>query len=194
MHQDPSGDADAPHGRWRIWIDTGGTFTDCIATDPAGVVHRAKVLSHSALRGRIQRRIDDRRLVITANWANLGELIGGLQFHVLGEQSQGIDVVGYDRDDCRLELAEPVPSSASPGAAFEVRSLDEAPVLAARIVTRTPPGKPFPPLQMRLGSTRGTNALLERQGPPPVLFGTRGFGDLLLIGDQQAPDLFAICV
>ena len=94
--QDPSGDADAPHGRWQIWIDTGGTFTDCIATDPAGVVHRAKVLSHSALRGRIGRRIDDRRLVIAADWTALSELICGLQFHVLGEQSQGIDVVGYD--------------------------------------------------------------------------------------------------
>ncbi len=194
MHQDPSGDADAHRRRWQIWIDTGGTFTDCIATDLAGVVHRAKVLSHSALRGRIRRRIDDHRLVIAAKWGTLGELIGGLQFHVLGEQSEGIDVVGYDRDDSRLELAQPVPNSALPGAAFEVRSPDEAPVLAARIVTRTPPGKLFPPLQMRLGSTRGTNALLERRGPPTALFVTRGFGDLLLIGDQQRPDLFALCI
>ena len=194
MRHDRADDADAPHGRWQIWIDTGGTFTDCIATDPAGVVHRAKVLSHSALRGRILRRIDDRRLVIAANWATLGELMGGMQFHVLGEHSQGIDVVGYDRDDRRLELAEPIPSSALPGAAFEVRSPDEAPVLAARIVTGTPHGKSFPPLQMRLGSTRGTNALLERRGSPTAFFVTQGFGDLLLIGDQQRPDLFALCI
>jgi 5-oxoprolinase (ATP-hydrolysing) len=34
--------------------------------------------------------------------------------------------------------------------------------------------------------------LLERQGTPPVLFITRGFGDLLAIGNQQRPDLFAL--
>ena len=41
---------------WRIWIDTGGTFTDCLAVDPGGRLHRAKVLSTSALRGRIAER------------------------------------------------------------------------------------------------------------------------------------------
>jgi 5-oxoprolinase (ATP-hydrolysing) len=38
---------------WRIWVDTGGTFTDCLAVDPGGRPRRAKVLSTSALRGRI---------------------------------------------------------------------------------------------------------------------------------------------
>lgn len=36
---------------WSICIDTGGTFTDCLATDPAGTEHRCKVLSSSAVRG-----------------------------------------------------------------------------------------------------------------------------------------------
>src|SRR6185369_1893184 len=40
-------------GVWRIWIDTGGTFTDCLAVDPRGALRRAKVLSTSAVRGRI---------------------------------------------------------------------------------------------------------------------------------------------
>jgi 5-oxoprolinase (ATP-hydrolysing) len=35
---------------WHIWIDTGGTFTDCLALDLAGALRRAKVLSSSALR------------------------------------------------------------------------------------------------------------------------------------------------
>ena len=38
---------------WQIWIDTGGTFTDCLAVDPRGELHRAKVLSTSAVRGRL---------------------------------------------------------------------------------------------------------------------------------------------
>jgi 5-oxoprolinase (ATP-hydrolysing) len=47
---------------------------------------------------------------------------------------------------------------------------------------------------MRLATTRGTNALLERSGSPTALFITRGFGDLLTIGNQQRPDLFTLNV
>jgi 5-oxoprolinase (ATP-hydrolysing) len=36
---------------WEIWIDTGGTFTDGLARDPGGNLHRTKVLSNSRLRG-----------------------------------------------------------------------------------------------------------------------------------------------
>ena len=45
---------------------------------------------------------------------------------------------------------------------------------------------------MRLATTRGTNALLERKGAATALFITRGFADLLRIGTQQRPDLFAL--
>ena len=44
-----------PETHWSIWIDTGGTFTDCLALDPAGDMHRAKVLSSGALRPLISR-------------------------------------------------------------------------------------------------------------------------------------------
>ena len=40
---------DMKRSDWQIWIDTGGTFTDCVALDGAGETHRAKVLSSSAL-------------------------------------------------------------------------------------------------------------------------------------------------
>jgi len=35
------------HGSWDFWIDRGGTFTDVIARDPAGVLHARKVLSEN---------------------------------------------------------------------------------------------------------------------------------------------------
>jgi 5-oxoprolinase (ATP-hydrolysing) len=47
---------------------------------------------------------------------------------------------------------------------------------------------------MRLGSTRGTNAILERKGAKTTFLVTRGFKDLLLIGTQQRKDLFALHV
>ena len=47
---------------------------------------------------------------------------------------------------------------------------------------------------MHLATTRGTNALLEENGADVTLFITNGFEDLLLIGDQKRPDLFALNV
>ena len=65
-------------------------------------------------------------------------------------------------------------------------------MLAARLLTGTPPDAALPPIEMRLATTRATNALLERRGAAVALFVTRGFGDLLAIGTQQRPDLFAL--
>ena len=49
-------------------------------------------------------------------------------------------------------------------------------------------------MDLRLATTRGTNALLERRGARTAFFVTEGFEDLLTIGDQQRPDLFALAV
>ena len=46
--------------------------------------------------------------------------------------------------------------------------------------------------EVRLGTTVATNALLERRGAPTLLLLNRGFADLLRIGDQHRPDLFAL--
>ena len=44
---------------------------------------------------------------------------------------------------------------------------------------------------MRLGTTVATNALLERKGEPTLLVTTRGLRDVLRIGQQHRPDIFA---
>ncbi|MEX2217823.1 MAG: hydantoinase B/oxoprolinase family protein [Phycisphaerales bacterium] len=80
----------------------------------------------------------------------------------------------------------------APGQAIELAADEEAPVLAARLVTGTPVGGQLPPIEMRLGTTRATNALLERRVGRSALFVTRGFRDLLEIGTQQRPELFAL--
>ncbi len=46
--------------------------------------------------------------------------------------------------------------------------------------------------EVRMGTTVATNALLERTGRPTALVVTRGFADLLRIGQQERPDLFAL--
>jgi 5-oxoprolinase (ATP-hydrolysing) len=174
-------------GAWRIWIDTGGTFTDCLAVDPQGTLHRAKVLSTSAVRGRIAGSEGAAVRLATA-WDLPSGFFRGFAFRILGSDVART-VAGSDPATLRLD--SPIPGDLA-GAAFELRSPEEAPVLAARLVTRTPLADGLPEIAMRLATTRGTNALLERKGAATVLFITRGFADLLRIGTQQRPDLFAL--
>ena len=67
---------------------------------------------------------------------------------------------------------------------------DDAAVEAVRRLTGIADG-PLPPIDVRIGTTVATNALLERGGAPTLLAITRGFGDALTIGYQDRPDIFA---
>ncbi|MGA0558621.1 hydantoinase B/oxoprolinase family protein [Larkinella sp. VNQ87] len=169
---------------WQIWIDTGGTFTDGMATDPDGNVHRAKVLSSRCLRGVIK---PGNPLQLVAPWLK-APIFDGYELTVLetGEKTvvQRLDSNG----NLLLERCIQVSSQVT----VELSTGEEAPVLATRLLTLTPLDRPFPPLQMRLGTTKGTNALLERKGGRVVLVVTKGFRDLLQIGTQQRPHLFQL--
>lgn len=177
---------------WKIWIDTGGTFTDCVAVDKNGTMHREKVLSSAALRGVVRATPQPAGLTVDIAWTAPRDFIAGFEFSLLDYTSAGDTrrVVSFDPGGPGITLDRPLPGTIRAGAAFEVRSPEEAPVLAARLVTGTPLAADLPPLSMRLATTRGTNALLQRRGAPTALFITEGFGDLLLIGDQQRPELF----
>ncbi|HSG39502.1 MAG TPA: hydantoinase/oxoprolinase N-terminal domain-containing protein, partial [Thermoanaerobaculia bacterium] len=150
-----------PHrerGSWRIWIDTGGTFTDCLAADPSGELRRAKVLSTSAVRGRVAEPAGPDAVRVASAWSVPRDFFRGFTF-ILLDSGVSASVLASDADLLRLD--RPVPAEA--GAAFELRSPEEAPVLAARLVTGTPLDAPLPEIALRLATTRGTNALLERK-------------------------------
>ncbi len=179
---------------WQIWVDTGGTFTDCLALDPRGELRRAKVLSSSALRARLLPSPDPRRVRLDAAWDLPQGFFVGARLRVLGVEGE-TEVVGDRPADGLLELAEPLPGVADlRRGTVELRFAEESPCLAARLVTRTAAGAALPPAVLRLATTRGTNALLERRGVRTALFVTRGFADLLAIGTQQRGDLFALAV
>jgi 5-oxoprolinase (ATP-hydrolysing) len=180
--------------RWQIWIDTGGTFTDGVALAPDGHLRRVKILSTSALRGRIVRSLAPDRAEIRESWGTPGGLIRGFRFHLLEETDACSRVADYDPVAKVLQLDRPSVTPLRDGAPFEITSPEEAPLLAARILTGTEASEPLPPSHMRLATTLGTNALLERRGVPTALFITEGFGDLLRIGTQQRPDLFRLDV
>jgi len=180
---------------WRVWIDTGGTFTDAVGVAPDGTVRRAKVLSNSSLRGTIRYLRSADRVVAHTAWSGPRDLCVDWRFRVLAHPDPvGIRIVGYDPDGGTIDLAHPLHDAPFPGAAFEIVAPEEAPVVAARLLTGTAARDPLPVASMRLATTLGTNALLERRGVPTALFVNAGFADLLAIGDQSRPDLFTLDV
>ncbi len=174
---------------WKISIDTGGTFTDCLAIDPDGTKTRIKVLSSGRLRGRITEKISDHTYSYKASWEFANELVIGYDFRTQGSSSVN-KIISLDGFQKTLTLENEI--SLSPDTDFELSSGEEAPVLAARLLTGTPLTNTLPPIEMRLGTTRGTNALLERKGAKTLLAVTKGFKDLLYIGNQQRPSLFQL--
>lgn len=175
---------------WQLAADTGGTFTDCLGRAPDGTEHRVKVLSSARLRGKCTGRSGARRLSVAVEWdAPAHFLVGStvrLDGRMLGKVAADDTSAGW------IEVDADLPSDLAAEGLVEWETGEEAPVLAARLLTGTAAGKPLPPLQLRLGTTRGTNALLEDKGAPTALFVSEGFADLCRIGDQKRPDLFAL--
>ena len=74
----------------------------------------------------------------------------------------------------------------------KVLSSDQAPLEGIRALLGLGPSDSIPASEIRMGTTLATNALLERGGRPTVLIADQGLGDLIRIGDQTRPDLFAL--
>ncbi|MCW9709092.1 hydantoinase B/oxoprolinase family protein [Fodinibius salsisoli] len=180
---------------WSIYIDTGGTFTDCIAVTPDGNQKKVKVLSSSALRGKIVERRGTAKYKIKEDWEAPDGFIRGFHFSLLDNPEITRKVTAYHAEEAIIELDEPFEETGSIAAvSFEVKTEEEAPILATRLITETPVGRPLPPMDLRLATTKGTNALLEEKGGSTILLVTEGYRDLLTIGNQQRPNLFALRV
>ena len=180
---------------WQLWIDTGGTFTDCVAIDPEGSSRCVKVLSSGAVRATVVSN-GARGPRLETRFDLPDGFFAGYRAAPLGEGAPAL-VERWSADGtCGLRPAVPGAGDPvyRPGQVLELVSPENAPILAARIATGTALREPLPPCDLRLATTRGTNALLERAGSRTALFVTEGFGDLLLIGDQARPDIFALAV
>ena len=178
---------------WQIWVDTGGTFTDCLAQSPSGDTRRLKVLSNSCLRGTLTAVHSPTEIHFSLSQPIPPRFALGQVLRLLGQSTDPIEIIEQSTEQS-LRLAKPLTDETSLDQAIEIVFDMEAPILAARLATGTVASEPLPPLTMHLATTRGTNALLEEKGAEVTLFITTGFEDLLLIGDQKRPDLFALNV
>ncbi len=180
--------AEANQQLWKIRIDTGGTFTDCRALAPGDTKPRlVKLLSSAKLRVAVTEWIDTDakrcRIELPASWSVADSFF-------VGFAHQENLVTDWHRESQTLTFEQAFPRPLP--CTLDLYTSEPAPVIGVRLLTGTAPGKTFPPLELRLATTRGTNALLENKGAKVALFITRGFGDLLHIRDQRRPDLFAL--
>ena len=148
--------------KWKIWIDTGGTFTDCISQSTSGEIKRLKVLSSSCLRGKLiainsPTEIEVELLQKIPPHFSLGQSI-----RVLGENTELFKITKQETQN-KFSISKPLNKKIISGQSIEISFDLEAPILAAYLATGTLPNEQLPPLNMHLATTRGTNALLEKK-------------------------------
>lgn len=185
---------DTADGAWCIHVDTGGTFTDCIAESPDGRTVRNKTLSRGSLPASVAQVCARDVLILDAHWDSPDDFSVGFTVRFPSHPENLVEVAAYEANARRLTLTEPLPFVPEVGEPLELDSGMEAPVLATNLVLANE-GLDISSvnLSLRLATTRCTNALLEGKGVSPVFFVTRGFRDLLRIGDQRRLGLFDLC-
>ena len=188
---EPSGHQknDEEPGSWDLRIDTGGTFTDAIGWSPAGQAVRAKVLSSGRLRVRTVPLddggvgLEDRPEIRLMAGARVLELGSGRCLGTVHEidQSSGAESLVKVVGDVSVwpEIVDLDPDT-------------DAPRLAMHVLTSTPCRESLPPINLRIATTRATNALLTGDVGKVLLVTNQGFEDLHLIGEQARPEIFAL--
>ena len=191
--REPLSPGQSQHPVWRFAIDVGGTFTDCIGISPTGEVRVFKTLSSGQTKGAVSQVVDFCTITDPARSHDPAGFWRGACLRFSGIDA-AFTVTRHDDLNGQLTLATPLPETIRAGASYELSTCDEAPILGIRHLLGLCPDEAIPPCEVRLGTTRGTNALLERRGARVGFVTTRGFGDLLLIGDQARPQLFELAI
>jgi len=182
--------------RWEFSIDVGGTFTDVIARTPEGETKRLKLLSSGVTKGRIGAGSTREVIIDPARSGDPPQFWAGWQLAILDEAGATAatgEVARFDPASRGLQVRG-LSHSPALGAHYELRCQLEAPVVAIRYLMGLTLDEQLPPVVLRLGTTRGTNALITRRGARTALITTRGFGDVLEIGYQARPRLFDLTI
>jgi len=182
---------------WQFWIDVGGTFTDCFGRSPKGELLRHKLLSSGITKGVTGAGSGGRQIVDPMRRGNPPDFWKGYEFQLLDGTGKPVGEVSVERFDSEtgvLHLDEALPNANVEGLAYELASDEEAPIVAIRYLLGRKRFDALPAMSVRLGTTRGTNALITRHGAATAFVTTRGFGDILEIGYQNRPKLFELAV
>ncbi|PQO42545.1 hydantoinase [Blastopirellula marina] len=179
--------------RPEFWIDVGGTFTDCLMRRPGQPTARHKVLSSGKVQGQVSPGSGRSGIIDPTRQHDATDVWLGYQLQLLDDAGQIVAqaaVRSFDPAQSRLELETPLPLDPPLGSIYLLDGGEEAPLLAMRYLLGISRHQPLPAADVRLGTTRGTNALLTRSGAKVALVITQGFADVLEIGSQSRPKLF----
>ncbi len=186
-----------PTPRWEFWIDVGGTFTDCVARRPDGGLVRQKVLSSAVVKGTMAGGARGNQLDDPARQGEVPDFWRGYGLRLVDRAGQvlGTSTVRASNPLTGTLVLDNLPFDL-PGQAigYELVANEPAPLLAIRLLLGLRRDEPLPAIDVRLGTTRGTNALLTRSGARTALVTTLGFGDVLAIGTQHRPRLFDLTI
>ncbi len=180
---------------WEFWIDVGGTFTDCIGKAPDSTLHHCKVLSSGIFKGRVGTGSTSTRILDAAKSDFPEDFFADFEIRILDTNSESLDsaqVTSFDPDGGVFELDREVAITGNKPDSFELSSGEPAPVIGIRQILGLKLRDPIHNVRILLGTTLGTNALLERKGSKVAYVTTRGFADLLKIGTQARPELFKL--
>lgn len=182
---------------WDIAIDVGGTFTDCVGVAPDGAVHTRKVLSSGLTPGVVSGRGADGEVVDTARRGAPDDFWRGASFvwrHRDGGTEGRRRIARFVGATGAFLLDGGSGDEPPLGARYELDADLVAPLLGVRLLLGVPLADVLPAVRVRLGTTRGTNALLTRSGARTALVTTAGLGDVLRIGTQARPRLFDLAI
>lgn len=177
-----------------FWIDVGGTFTDCLARMPDGSVRRHKTLSSGLVQGVIDPSSSGRELFDSRLRRQAAGIYRGFELRLLAAEDEvpfSTTVVDFQPERGQLLLADELPPNAiAAEARYALSTGEHAPIVAIRHLLSLSADDPIGDVTVKLGTTRGTNALLTRSGARVGLLVTEGFADGLEIGYQDRPRLF----
>jgi 5-oxoprolinase (ATP-hydrolysing) len=185
------------NGGWEFWIDVGGTFTDVVARRPAGTLVRHKLLSSGIVKGRVETGSNADSIVDSARSRDPAGFWAGATLRLLDERGGPVASAAVSNEEPgtgTLRLREKLSVEPHSGQAYELLVGLPAPVLAIRYLLGLARTEAVPQVVVRLGTTRGTNALITRRGARTALVTTRGFADVLRIGYQNRPRLFELAI
>ena len=196
---------------WRVGVDVGGTFADCVGVTPDGHVRRLKLLTNGRRRAACTPGAAPHTLLAAAlpAWC-VPALVGGEAVAACGSAARVVAAAPADQATAphlpasgvgqpqrqpqpqaqpRTLLTLDAPLPATPWVDLHAPGL-EAPAWGAHLLTGTPQGTPLPPLALHLSTTRGTNALLEGHVRTCGLVVNAGLEGVLAIGTQQRLGIF----
>ena len=192
---------------WKFWIDVGGTFTDCLYLSPeSSQLKQQKFLSSSSIKCAHLVKLVDNSICDPAFRCKRDNFFKGFRLLVhddtgallatstvvssLGESGK----IVFEPQDVlsKLEKEQRQAPDSCGNLRAELFSPEPAPLLAIRWATESLLQDELPDVDIRLGTTKGTNALLTRTGAKCALITTAGFKHILEIGDQTRPELFKL--